>query len=701
MAKTGAQPKPQGVGLVADFLHGVIAVTAVERFITSTPAFNRLHDVKQNSTAFLTYPSMVHSRFAHSLGAMHLASRMLVSAISNAQDADRTTFLRSISQILKRLCEFGAVVQATETAYTTWNSKKIEEALRNGTFRATLVYKTAPPGLSEEQTIAYCVALQGLRIAALVHDLGHPPFSHVTEFAIEDLARSVGGTQSQKGRRKALADVFTRTKNESKKLHELLTLDVFKDLKALTVQADVGRNFPTSDDLIFARVSLALALAILQNGRFEANDEKFSDEERLAIRCLRTLEDGELDADRMDYVQRDVLMAGIRDRGFRDDRLLALLRLVYDQPKGEDAKSGQTALATPMIVASIRSLRSLEEFFEWRSELYRTVIYHHHVVRTDSLFQALIRQQCEKILDDSDVDDTPVVHLSTDTSSLHWLWSIYGMQSGSQVKMDIYLQWDDHWLMSVLRKRYLTLKLAVQRREDQGEPEADEEIIELKRLEEIVASKKHYVSLVKRYEHYAPIDEGFLEEWTRLVATWQKDPETMNRNGAAAALTEANDAITSTRPFGFGAGDLQLIWDEPGSETVFQRVSSYVFQQIRSGATKAATRKPTVLVQELIDKALADFKDRENCLDVFLKNKPYKGAMGEKFKLWTDKGVDLLSRQSNLVNELNMRARRSPQFFFYALPRASARLDVEKARRQLGTCLAAAIFADVTEEKKQ
>lgn len=105
---------------VNDAIHGVIGISELESDIISTPAFQRLHNVKQLGLAFLIFPGANYSRFSHSVGACHLAGRML--------DAIQRNCNRSL------------------------NDKQIQE----------------------------------VRVAALLHDVGHYPFSHVLEKPIKN-----------------------------------------------------------------------------------------------------------------------------------------------------------------------------------------------------------------------------------------------------------------------------------------------------------------------------------------------------------------------------------------------------------------------------------------------------------------------------------------------------------------------------------
>lgn len=109
---------------VRDPIHGPIAVADAERRVVDHPFVQRLRHIKATGFSFLPFPSAMHSRYAHSMGVMHLAGQAVDSVFSD-----------------------GALAPATHQR-----------------FRALV------------------------RMAALCHDLGHAPFSHSTEFAMPPLA---------------------------------------------------------------------------------------------------------------------------------------------------------------------------------------------------------------------------------------------------------------------------------------------------------------------------------------------------------------------------------------------------------------------------------------------------------------------------------------------------------------------------------
>ena len=74
---------------VTDNIHGTVYLSTLESELISTPYFYRLHDIYQSSTVYMTYPSNRTKRYEHSLGTMELASSMLFSAVSNADNFTR------------------------------------------------------------------------------------------------------------------------------------------------------------------------------------------------------------------------------------------------------------------------------------------------------------------------------------------------------------------------------------------------------------------------------------------------------------------------------------------------------------------------------------------------------------------------------------------------------------------------------------
>ena len=61
---------------VRDPLYGFINLTNREALLISTPFMHRLTKVKQLAHTYLVYPSAVHTRFEHALGALFMADRM-------------------------------------------------------------------------------------------------------------------------------------------------------------------------------------------------------------------------------------------------------------------------------------------------------------------------------------------------------------------------------------------------------------------------------------------------------------------------------------------------------------------------------------------------------------------------------------------------------------------------------------------------
>lgn len=112
---------------VRDPIYGFISFNELEKDVIAQPAFQRLRRIRQLGIADMVYPGGVHSRFEHSLGVMHLATLMYDSMIKNERNR----------QILIE-------------------KKRYSDA-----------------GFGKNRQL--------IRLAALLHDIGHAPFSHASE----------------------------------------------------------------------------------------------------------------------------------------------------------------------------------------------------------------------------------------------------------------------------------------------------------------------------------------------------------------------------------------------------------------------------------------------------------------------------------------------------------------------------------------
>jgi HD superfamily phosphohydrolase len=81
---------------IKDSVHGHVRLGDLAAELVDTPAFQRLRHIKQLSTVRLVYPSANHTRFEHSLGVYHLASRAVEGL---GVDADTAAHVRAAAML--------------------------------------------------------------------------------------------------------------------------------------------------------------------------------------------------------------------------------------------------------------------------------------------------------------------------------------------------------------------------------------------------------------------------------------------------------------------------------------------------------------------------------------------------------------------------------------------------------------------------
>src|SRR5436305_2167647 len=81
---------------IRDPIHGAIELTADERALIDSPQYQRLRNVKQLGFADLAFPGATHTRYAHGLGAMAVATKVFDALGLELDAEDRARFRQTL-----------------------------------------------------------------------------------------------------------------------------------------------------------------------------------------------------------------------------------------------------------------------------------------------------------------------------------------------------------------------------------------------------------------------------------------------------------------------------------------------------------------------------------------------------------------------------------------------------------------------------
>jgi HD superfamily phosphohydrolase len=255
---------------IRDPIHGFVELTEYEKAIVDSPSFQRLRNIKQLATTYLVYPGAEHTRFCHSIGVMHLVSRVFDEVIKKYKGPD--------------------LFSKTYTEY----------------------YR------------------QILRIIALIHDIGHAPFSHASEELFQNERKHEDYTK----------DILFNTEM-SERISEL----------GVAFAKEHGREYSITPELIW----------LVYEGEDIFNDKYIFPD----FAFLKSFVDGELDCDKMDYLLRDSYYCGVKYGNYDLDRLVSSFT-IYRKPE-----------ENVLLLAIERGgIHALEEFILARYFMFIQVYFH-------------------------------------------------------------------------------------------------------------------------------------------------------------------------------------------------------------------------------------------------------------------------------------------------------------------------------------
>jgi uncharacterized protein len=279
---------PRAPKIIHDAIWGTQRLYDNEVAILDTPLLQRLRQIHQTGFTYLTFPSVTHTRFDHTLGVLYQADRMA----------------RSL------------------------HDKYLERG---------------------DTTVIDLPSIRRLRVAALLHDCSHGPFSHTSEEyykTFPEIQEYIGANKKQ----------FEAASASEVLAQLILTSEPFKDfLHKLEVKTGLGLEADWLAQMITGQLKTSMTghYQLILNGPF--------------------------DADKLDYIFRDGHYSGL-PLGVDLDRLYLKTEIhIIDQqniPKKSPTFTGEMR----RLVMARPGINSLEQIVAARMNLTAS-LYHHHKIR--------------------------------------------------------------------------------------------------------------------------------------------------------------------------------------------------------------------------------------------------------------------------------------------------------------------------------
>ncbi len=280
---------------IRDPIHGTLDLLDEETLVLDSLAFQRLRQIKQLGFSEFSFPGATHNRYLHSIGVAHVAGNIF------------------------------------------------DSIFRKYKFSSKMVYRRLK---------------QTMRLAALLHDIGHGPLSHASEEVMPQLPELKIGAYKKFRKDLNLAEAITTPDRQAN--HEDYTIKFITDSSLTTV---LKKAFPDISPL---------HIACLIDKRLDCPDDFFVDQGVDFRSILSQIVSSELDADRLDYLERDAYFCGTNYGRIELEWILT--NLTYCQVENE-----------MFLALNRRALYAFDDYLLARHHMNLMVYFHHKAIMYEEM----------------------------------------------------------------------------------------------------------------------------------------------------------------------------------------------------------------------------------------------------------------------------------------------------------------------------